>query len=63
VTVGFYYDGGSKIDVFWNDVRVGTAATTNLPDDEELAVSFGIQNGEAAAGVLSLDYLLISKKR
>jgi hypothetical protein len=63
VNVGWYYDGGSKIDVFWNDVRVATSATTNLPDDEELAVSFVIQNGQAVAGVLSLDYLLISKAR
>jgi hypothetical protein len=63
VTVGFYYDGGSKIDVYWNDVRVASSVTTNLCDDEELAVSFGIQNGEGVAGVLSLDYLLISKQR
>jgi hypothetical protein len=63
VTAGFYYDGGSKIDVYWNDVRVGSSVTTNLPDDEELAVSFAIQNGEAVAGVLSLDYLFISKSR
>jgi hypothetical protein len=63
VTVGFYYDGGSTISVYWNDVRVGSSVTTNLPDDEELAVSFGIQNGEGAAGVLSLDYLFVSKSR
>jgi hypothetical protein len=63
VTAGFYYDGASKIDIYWNDVRVASSAVTNLPDDEELAVSFGIQNGEGSAGVLSLDYLLISKQR
>ena len=33
------------------------------PDDEELTVSFGIQNGEAVAKILSLDYLLVSKAR
>jgi hypothetical protein len=63
VTVGFYYDGGSAIEIFLNDVRVGSSVTTNLPDDEELTLSFGIQNGEAVAKILSLDYLFVSKLR
>lgn len=63
VTVGFYYDGGSKIDVFLNDVRVGSSVTTNLVTDEELTISFGIQNGEAVAKVLSVDYIFVSKSR
>lgn len=32
---------------------------TNLPDDEELTVSFGIQNGEAAAKTLAIDYIRV----
>ena len=63
VELGFYYDGGSNIDIFVDGNRVASSATTNLPDDEELAVSFGIQNGQAVAGVLSLDYLFVSKVR
>jgi hypothetical protein len=63
VTVGFVYNGSDKIDVFVNDVRIATSVTTNLVDDEELTLSFGIQNGEAAAKVLSLDYLFVSKER
>jgi hypothetical protein len=63
VTVGFYYDGGSKIDVFLNDARVGSSVTTNLVTDEELTISFGIQNGEAVAKVLSVDYIFVSKQR
>lgn len=63
VTVGYHYDGASKIEIFVNDVRVANSVTTNLPDDEELTVSFGIQNGEAVAKILSLDYLLVSKAR
>lgn len=63
VTVGFVYDGASRIDIYVNDVRVGSSVTTNLPDDEELTISFGIQNGEAVAKILSLDYIFVSKER
>lgn len=63
VDVAYKYDGGSKIDVFLNDVRVGTSVTTNLVTDEDLTISFGVQNGEAVAKVLSVDYIFVSKKR
>lgn len=63
VTVGFVYDGASRIDVYLDDVRVGSSVTTNLPDDEELTITFGIQNGEAVAKILSLDYIFVSKER
>lgn len=63
VSVGYYYDGRSTIHVYLNDNRVGSSATTNLVTDEELTLSFGIQNGEAVAKVLSLDYLFVSKER
>jgi len=63
VTVGFYYDGVSAIQYFVDDVHLGTVAVTNLPDDEELTVSFGIQNGEAAAKTMSVDYIFVAKER
>lgn len=63
VSVGFYYNGGNAIDVYVNDVRVASSVTTNLPDDEELTISFGIQNGEAVAKILSLDYIFVSQER
>lgn len=60
----FYYDGSSdRIEAFLNGSRVGAAALTNAPDDEELAMSFAIQNGEAAAKVLSVDYIGASQQR
>jgi hypothetical protein len=62
VTVGFYYDGYSSMQIFLNDVRISTAATTNLPSTE-LAVSFGVQNGDGNARSMSVDYLLASKQR
>lgn len=65
VKVGFYYDGDDDhlMQIFINDVRVGAAALTNVPDDEELTVSFGIQNGQAVANVLSLDYIRVVGER
>lgn len=64
-TIGFFWNAAlAKMQVFYNDTVVGEiTSTTNMPDDEELTISFGIQNGEAAAKVLSLDYLLVSKMR
>lgn len=63
VTVGFYYNGSDEVQYFVDDVKLGTLATTNLPDDEVLTISFGIQNGEAAAKTMSVDYILAVKER
>jgi len=63
VRLSFFYDGVSAIKVFANDVHVATSTTTNLPDDEELTISYGIQNGEASAKTMSIDYILVAKER
>ena len=63
LTVEFYYDGASDIQIFVNDTAVGSAALTNVPDDEELTVSFGIQNGEAVAKIMSVDYIEVNVER
>jgi len=64
VDVGFYYDGATKVAAFVNGSQVSqTTILTNLIDDEELSVSFGIQNGEAVAKILSLDYIFVSTER
>ena len=62
-TLAFYYDGKSAVKFYKDDAPIATLATTNLPDDEELTISFGIQNGEAVAKVLSIDYILVAKER
>lgn len=64
MTVGWYYDGKGNLAYFVNDVQLGTldASSTYLPDTE-LTVSFGIQNGEAAAKTMSIDYILAAKQR
>ena len=68
LTVGFYYNGVDEIvyaaSVDNNNPTVlGKLPVTNLPDDEELTISFGIQNGEAVAKTMSIDYIFVSKER
>lgn len=66
VRFGFYYDGASAIEVYVDDVKVATVAVTlgtTLVNDEELTISFGIQNGEAVAKTLSVDYIFAAKER
>jgi hypothetical protein len=63
IRLGFYYDGVDQITIFVDGVAVGSSVTTNLPDDEALTISYGIQNGEAAAKSMTVDYLLAAKAR
>lgn len=64
VTLAFYYDGKSEVTAYVNDAKVSSLALTNLPDDEELAISFGIQQGEATnAKELHVDYVFIAEER
>lgn len=63
IVVGFYYDGKVGIEYFVDDVHLGTSVLTNLPDDEILTVSFGIQNGVAVAKTMSVDYIFAANER
>lgn len=64
ITVAFYYDPGhGTIQYYINDVLSGESVITNVVDDEELAVSFGIQNGEAVAKTMTVDYIFVGKER
>ena len=64
MTVGFVYNPkDQKFHVYQNNVLAGTVVNTNAPDDEELTVSFGSQNGAAAAKVLTVDYVHALKER
>ncbi len=63
VILGFYYNGVDEISYYVDDVKLGTSAVTNLVDDEEMTVSFGIQNGSANARTLSVDYVFCAKER
>ena len=64
MSVGFVYTpADQKFHVYQNNVEVGTVVNTNAPDDEELTVSFGIQNGAAASKELTVDYVTAMKER
>lgn len=63
IKLGFYFDGVDKILIFVNGVALASSVTTNLPDDEVLTISYGIQNGEAAIKTMSIDSIFASKER
>lgn len=63
LTVSFYYNGVDAVQYFVNDVYLGSSVTTNLCDDEELTISWGIQNGEAVAKTMSMDLLFAAVER
>lgn len=62
VNVGVYYDGGSVISYYIDDVKIGAVAATNLPA-MELCVTMGIRNGAAAVKSMSIDYVFVCKER
>lgn len=64
LVVGFEYNGKDEVKFFVNNVHVSSlsASSTYLPD-AALAVSFGVQNGEAVAKTMTLDYILAAKER
>lgn len=63
IRLSFFFDGVDSIKIFADGVHVATTITTNLPDDEVLTVSFGIQNGEAVAKTMTVDYVMVAKER
>lgn len=64
MTLGFVFDPkDQKFHVFQDNVLAGTLVNTNAPDDEELTVSFGVQNGEGVAKTMTIDYVGAMKER
>lgn len=63
IELAFFYNGVDTITAYADDAIVGRSVVTNLPDDEALTVSFGVQNGEASAKTMSVDYILVVKQR
>ena len=64
VTVAWYIDPISSLVYYAvNNAEPVGVVNTNLPDDEELTVSFGIQNGEAAAKTMTIDYITVIVER
>ena len=64
VTVTWFIDpDASKVFYSIDNAAPVGVAITNLPDDEELTVSFGIQNGEASAQTMTIDYVVAAVER
>lgn len=64
VVIGWYYNGVDAVEVFVDGVKVATMTDlTNFPDDTEIAPIFGIQNGEAASKVMTIDYIYAAVER
>ena len=64
VTVAFYVDpNASSVYYAINHAEPVAVVNTNLPDNEELTVSFGIQNGAAAAKTMTVDYISVLVER
>ena len=61
--VAFYFNGKDEVQYFTNGIQRGTLPLTNLVDDEELTVSYGVQNGEAVAKTMNVDYIFAAKER
>jgi hypothetical protein len=63
ITLGFFYDG-SNLYYFVNGALAGSSVTTNIPaSTTTLTVSFALQNGEAAAKTMTVDYIFVAKER
>lgn len=62
VKTGFYWDGVSKIEAYVDREKVATI-TSNIPDDENLAVNLFVQTGAAATRTLTVDYITVVKER
>lgn len=63
IRLGFFYDGVDSVFYYVNGVLAGKSPTTNLVDDEDLTISFAIQNGEAAAKTMTVDYIFVAEER
>ena len=67
MTVAFYFDGKRFIHAYVDDVQKARVDLTTTPadfiPDTEITVSFGIQNGEAVAKTMSIDYVFVAQER
>lgn len=64
VTVAFFVDPNTALVQYSvNNAEPVGVVNTNLPDNEELTVSFGIQNGAAAAKTMTIDYITVIVER
>lgn len=63
LTLGWYYDGVSKLTYSVNGAIGGAIDITNFFPDTNLTVSFALQNGDAVARTMTVDWVFISQER
>ena len=62
VTLGFYWDGVSKVR-FYVDRSLVATHTSNIEQTNKLALTLTLQNGEAVAKTMTIDYLYVAQER
>ena len=64
ITLSWFIDPNtSSVHYSVNNAEPLALVDTNLPNDEELTISFGIQNGEAVAKTMTIDYINVMIER
>jgi hypothetical protein len=62
VTVGFYWNGSDAVEFFVNRSKVATHTAT-IEQTNKLALSIALQNGEAVAKTMTIDYFFLCQER
>lgn len=62
VTLGFYWDGASSVRFYVNRSLVSTHTAT-IEQTNKLALTFTLQNGEAVAKTMIIDYIYAAMER
>lgn len=65
IVLSWYYDGAGQLAIGVNGVTVAymDASSTYLPDATNLTVSMFLQNGEAVAKTMTVDYIMAAFER
>lgn len=65
ITLEWYYDGAGRLYYGSDNVMLGSidASSSYLPDATNLTVSFTLQNGEAVAKTMTMDYIFAAFER
>lgn len=63
IVVTAYYNGVDTIYLYADGNLVGSSVSTNIPTAQTVAIGIAIQNGDANARTLTVDYLLVAEER
>lgn len=63
ISLGWYYDGAGKLLYAIDGTVKGSLTVTNFLPDSNVTVSFALQNGDAVARTMTVDYIYVAKER